>query len=46
MNQSPFVQKEHVVAAYGERWKQLSDWVRTVDPQGRILNAFFKELLW
>jgi hypothetical protein len=23
LNQSPFVQKEHVVAAYGERWKQL-----------------------
>ena len=46
LNQSPFVQKEHVVAAYGEWWKQLSDWVRTVDPQGRMLNAFFKELLW
>ena len=45
LNQSPFVKKEHVVAAYGERWKKLSDWVRTVDPKGRMLNAFFKELL-
>jgi hypothetical protein len=46
LNQSPFVEKAHVVAAYGERWKQLSDWVRSVDPQGRMVNAFFQELLW
>jgi FAD/FMN-containing dehydrogenase len=46
LNQSPFVEKEHVIAAYGERWKQLSDWVRTVDPDGRMPNPFFKELLW
>lgn len=45
LNQSPFVEKKHVVAAYGERWKKLSDWVKTVDPQGRMLNPFFKELL-
>jgi FAD/FMN-containing dehydrogenase len=45
LNQSPFVKREHVVAAYGERWTQLSDWVRTVDPRGRMLNPFFKELL-
>jgi FAD/FMN-containing dehydrogenase len=45
LNQSPFVTREHVMAAYGERWKQLSDWVRTVDPHGRMLNPFFKELL-
>jgi FAD/FMN-containing dehydrogenase len=46
LNQSPFVEKAHVVAAYGERWKRLSDWVRSVDPQGRMRNAFFQELLW
>ncbi len=45
LNQSPFVEREHVVAAYGERWRELSDWVRTVDPHGRMLNPFFKELL-
>jgi FAD/FMN-containing dehydrogenase len=45
LNQSPFVEKDHVVAAYGERWKKLSDWVRAVDPTGRMLNPFFKELL-
>jgi FAD/FMN-containing dehydrogenase len=46
LNQSPFVRKEHVVSAYGERWKKLSDWVRTVDPGGRMVNPFFQELLW
>jgi FAD/FMN-containing dehydrogenase len=45
LNQSPFVAKEHVVAAYGERWQQLSDWVRAVDPNGRMFNPFFKVLL-
>lgn len=45
LNQSPFVRKEHVVSAYGERWKKLSDWVRSVDPKGRLLNPFFEELL-
>jgi hypothetical protein len=45
LNQSPFVEKKHVVAAYGERWQKLSDWVKTVDPSGRMLNPFFKELL-
>ncbi len=45
LNQSPFVQKRHVVDAYGERWQKLSDWVKTVDPKERMLNPFFKELL-
>jgi len=45
LNQSPFVKKEHVVAAYGDRWKTLCDWVRTVDPDRRMLNPFFAELI-
>jgi len=45
LNQSPFVKKAHVVAAYGDRWKKLSDWIRSVDPDGRMLNPFFAELL-
>ena len=28
LNQSPFVKKEHVVAAYGDRWKKLGDWLQ------------------
>jgi FAD/FMN-containing dehydrogenase len=45
LNQSPFVKKAHVVAAYGDRWKKLSDWLRTVDPERRMVNPFFAELL-
>jgi len=45
LNQSPFVEREHVVAAYRERWKKLCEWVRTVDPGGRMLNPFFRDLL-
>ncbi len=45
LNQSPFVEREHVVAVFGERWKHFSDWVREVDPQGRMRNEFFADLL-
>jgi D-arabinono-1,4-lactone oxidase len=45
LNQSPFVEKRHVQAAYGERWKQFSDWVRREDPSGRMLNPFFATLV-
>lgn len=45
LNQSPFVTREQVVAAYGDRWTTLSAWVRRQDPDGRLLNPFFKELL-
>jgi len=45
LNQSPFVTRQHVEAAYGARWQQFSDWVRTVDPGARMLNAFFRDLL-
>jgi hypothetical protein len=45
LNQSPFITKQHVVAAYGDRWKKLCDWVRTVDPDGRMVSPFFAELM-
>lgn len=45
LNQSPFVQREHVEAAYGQRWAPFSAAVRTADPQGRMLNPFFADLL-
>ena len=45
LNQSPFVERRHVEAAYGARWKEFSHWVRQQDPQGRMLNPFFAELL-
>lgn len=45
LNQSPFVERDHVVAAFGDRWKRLCEWVREVDPHGRMRNEFFDELL-
>ena len=45
LNQSPFVERQHVEAAYGERWQAFSQWVRSMDPEGRMLNPFFAELL-
>jgi hypothetical protein len=45
LNQSPFVLQQHVQAAYGARWQQFSDAVRSTDPTGRLLNPFFSELL-
>jgi len=45
LNQSPFVTKQQVVDAYGERWTTLSEWIRTVDPDRRMVNPFFAELL-
>ena len=45
LNQSPFVERKHVEAAYGARWKEFSNWVRAEDPHGRMLNPFFAALL-
>ncbi|HTA47662.1 MAG TPA: FAD-binding protein [Bryobacteraceae bacterium] len=45
LNQSPFVTRQHVAAAYGQRWSDLAKWVRTADPNKRMLNPFFADLL-
>jgi FAD binding domain/D-arabinono-1,4-lactone oxidase len=45
LNQSPLVQRQHVEAAYGQRWLQFSAAVRAADPGGRMLNPFFAGLL-
>lgn len=45
LNQSPFVTREQVQAAYGDRWLQFSMAVRQADPQGRLLNPYFRDLL-
>lgn len=45
LNQSPFVQRAHVQAAYGQRWEELRAWVASVDPKQRMVNPFFAELL-
>lgn len=45
LNQSPFLTRAHMESAYGSRWRLHSEWVRSVDPTGRMLNPFFAELL-
>ena len=44
-NQTPLMEKKHVTQAYGDRWREFSDWVRRADPEGRMLNSFFASLL-
>jgi FAD/FMN-containing dehydrogenase len=45
LNQSPFVTREHVQAAYGERWTRLCEWLKSVDPDRRMVNEFFAALM-
>ncbi len=45
LNQSPFVTREQVLGAYGERWRTFSTWIRSVDPSRRMVNPFFDALL-
>ncbi len=45
LNQSPFLTQQHMLTGYGDRWREFSAWVRSVDPDGRMLNPFFAELL-
>jgi hypothetical protein len=45
LNQSPFVTRQQCEQAYGPRWTEFSAWVRSVDPAGRMLNPFFRDLL-
>jgi hypothetical protein len=44
-NQSPFITRQHCQQAYGARWTEFSEWVRSVDPEQRMVNRFFAELL-
>jgi hypothetical protein len=39
------VKKQHVLSAYGDRWTKLGDWLKTIDPDRRMVNEFFAELL-
>jgi FAD/FMN-containing dehydrogenase len=45
LNQTPFLEKKHVMQGYGDRWGEFSDWIRRSDPEGRMLNPFFTSLL-
>jgi hypothetical protein len=45
LNQTPFIEKRYLNDAYGDRWRKFSDWVRSVDPERRMLNSFFAKIL-
>ena len=45
INQTPFLEKKHMMQGYGDRWREFSDWIRRSDPHGRMLNPFFASLL-
>jgi FAD/FMN-containing dehydrogenase len=45
LNQSPFITRTQCERAYGQRWTEFSAFVRSTDPDGRMLNAFFRDLL-
>lgn len=45
LNQTPFMEKKHMVQGYGDRWREFADWIRGSDPDGRMLNPFFADLL-
>jgi hypothetical protein len=45
LNQSPFVTQAQVISAYDDRWKRLCEWVNTVDPNKRMVNPFFEDLM-
>jgi hypothetical protein len=45
LNQSPFVERQQVAGAYGSRWTEFSEWVGSMDPEGRMLNPYFQGLL-
>jgi hypothetical protein len=45
VNQSVWVEKKRVAAAYGDAWREFSAWVKAADPAGRMRNTFFAELL-
>jgi hypothetical protein len=45
LNQSPFVTRAHCERAFGPRWAEFSRWVREADPDERMLNPFFRDLL-
>ena len=37
--------KSDAYVAYGDRWTKLGDWLKTVDPDRRMVNEFFADLL-
>jgi len=45
LNQTKGITRAQVEKALGARWQSFADARKTYDPQGRLLNAFFRDLL-
>ena len=45
LNQTKGITRAQVEKALGDRWKTFADTRRGYDPQGRLLNPFFRDLL-
>jgi FAD/FMN-containing dehydrogenase len=44
-NQTPFLTREEVAKAFGPRLKLFADYRRQADPDNRLLDSYFRELL-
>ena len=44
-NQTPMATRAQIEKALGERWKQFAEARRTFDPNNRLLNDYFRDLL-
>ena len=44
-NQTSMATRAQIEKALGERWKQFAEARRTFDPNNRLLNDFFRDLL-
>ena len=44
-NQTPFLTREQARSAFGERLKLFAEYRRQADPENRLLDSYFRELL-
>jgi L-gulonolactone oxidase len=45
LNQTPFLTREQVTKAFGQRWTLFAEARRAADPEDRMLDSYFRELL-
>lgn len=45
LNQTPFLTRDQIQQALGDRWKKFAAARRTYDPGNRLLNPYFRDLL-
>jgi FAD/FMN-containing dehydrogenase len=45
INQTPYLTRALAEKCLGDRWKQFAEARRTFDPNNRLLNAYFRDLL-